>query len=50
MNTGGIRQQHLEYDRFFYKIYFCEKAIPLQIYISIKKTAFLEYQIGLYDA
>ena len=37
MNTSWIRQQHLEYDRFFYKIYFCKKAVLLQIYISVKK-------------
>ena len=41
MNTIWNRQQHLVYDRFFYKIYFCKKAVLLQIYISIKKNSFL---------
>ena len=28
----------------FYKIYFCKNAVLLQIYISVKKTAFLQYR------
>ena len=37
MITRWIRQQHFEYDCFFCKIYFCKKAVLLQIYISVKK-------------
>ena len=33
MNTSLIRQQHLEYDRFFTKYIFVKKAVLLQIYI-----------------
>ena len=37
MNTSGIRQQHLEYNRFFTKYIFVKKAVLLRIYISVKK-------------
>ena len=37
MNNSWIRQQHLEYDRFFTKHILCKKAVLLQIYISVKK-------------
>ena len=45
MNTGGIRQQHLEYDHFFfYQNIFKKKSCPFTNIYQYKKTAFLEYR------
>ena len=45
MNTSWIRQQHLVYDRFFNKIYFCKKKLFLcarMLVIEWKEGTFIE--------